>query len=53
MRFAYMQVKAGIAEVLRKFEISVDRQTPKNLKISTTEFMNIMDSKLKLNFKLI
>lgn len=48
-----MQVKAGLAEVVRNFEISVDKQTPKNLKISPTEFLNVMDSKLMLNFKAI
>jgi hypothetical protein len=46
-----MQVKAAIAEVVRKFEISVDKSTPETLKISPLEFMNVMDSKLWLNFK--
>lgn len=53
MRFAYMQVKAAIAEVVSNFEISVDSQTPEILKISPTEFMNVTDSKLMLNFKSI
>lgn len=53
MRFAYMQVKAGIAEVVRNFEISVDPQTQENLKISAKEFMNVTDGKLMLNFKSI
>lgn len=53
MRFAYMQVKAAIAEVVRKFEISVDQQTPENLIISAKEFMNVTDGKLMLNFKAI
>ena len=46
MRFAYMQVKAAITEVVRSFEILVDKQTPKNLKISPTEFMNVPDHTL-------
>jgi hypothetical protein len=40
-----------MAEVVAKFEISVDAQTPENLKISAREFMNVTDSKLMLNFK--
>jgi cytochrome P450 len=51
MRFAYVQVKAAMAEVVKRFEISVNNQTPENLKISPTEFMNVMTSKLWLNFK--
>jgi hypothetical protein len=46
-----MQVKAAIAEIVRNFEISVDKSMPESLKISATEFMNVMDSKLLLNFK--
>lgn len=53
MRFAYVQVKAAIVEVVRRFDISVDKQTPENLKISPIEFMNVMNHKLMLNFKLI
>lgn len=55
MRFAYVQVKSAIAEVIRKFEISVDPQMPKreNLKISPTEFLNVTNHKLMLNFKSI
>lgn len=53
MRFAYMQVKAAIVEVVKKFEISVDNQTPENLKISPVEFMNVTNHKLMLNFKSI
>lgn len=51
MRFAYVQIKAAIVEVVRRFEISVDKQTPDNLVISPTEFMNVMNHKLMLNFK--
>lgn len=53
MRFAYVQVKAAIVELVRRFEISVDTQTPEKLKISPTEFMNVMDHQLMLNFKQI
>lgn len=53
MRFAYMQVKAAIVEVIRNFEISIDEATPEDLKISPTEFMNVMDHKLMLKFKSI
>lgn len=51
MKFAYMQVKAAIVEVVKSFEISVDKQTPADLKISPAEFMNVTDCKLMLNFK--
>lgn len=53
MKFAYVQVKSALVEVVRRFEISVDKQTPENLKISPTEFMNVMDHTLMLNFKLL
>lgn len=53
MRFAYVQIKAAIVEVVRRFEISVDEQTPESLTISPTEFMNVMNHKLMLNFKQI
>ena len=43
--------KAAIAEVVRKFEISVDELSPENLEISATEFMNVTRSKLMLHFK--
>lgn len=46
-----MQIKAAIVEIVRNFEISVDSSTPVKLKISPTEFMNVMDSKLWLKFK--
>lgn len=55
MRFAYVQVKAAIAAVVRNFELSVDKQTPERetLRISPTEFMNVYSHKLMLNFKSI
>lgn len=53
MRFAFMQVKAGIVEIIKNFNITVDKQTPANLKISPLEFMNVTDYKLMLNFQSI
>lgn len=51
MRFAYMQVKAAIAEIVRNFEISVDSQTPDNQMVSPVEFLNVPVKKIYLKFK--
>lgn len=49
-----MQVKAAIAQVVAKYEISIDKSVPEpeNMFISPTEFVNVLNHKLYLNFKL-
>lgn len=51
MKFADIQIKAAIVEVVRNFEISIDKQTPEIFKVGPTEFMNVSDDKIMLNFK--
>lgn len=51
MKFGALMVKTMIAETLKNFEISVDEKTPKNLKISAVEFLNVPDAAIMLNFK--
>lgn len=57
MRFAYLQVKAAIVQVITKYEISIDRSMPDREKdpdafmISPLEFLNVPKHKLYLNFK--
>ncbi|CRK95085.1 CLUMA_CG008563, isoform A [Clunio marinus] len=53
MKFAYIQVKAAIAEIVRNFEVTVDKSTPANPKIGPKEYLNVTDHKLMLNFKRI
>lgn len=53
IRFAYIQVKAAIVEIIKNFEVSVDESVPDDLKISAFEFWNVTDSKLMLKFKLL
>lgn len=50
-----MQVKAAIAQVVAKYEISVDKSVPepKDLYISPSEFVNVLNHKLYLNFKFL
>lgn len=50
MRFAYMQVKAAIAEVVKNFEISVDVNMTENPVIGPVEYLDVPDHKLMLNF---
>lgn len=51
------QVKAAIAQVVAKFEISIDKCVPDQMKhpeaflISPLEFLNVPYHKLYLNFK--
>lgn len=51
MRFALLQSKAAIAEIVKCFEISVNDKTPKVLKIDPKEFLNITVGGLWLDFK--
>lgn len=52
-KFAFMQVKAAIAEVVIKFNVSVSDQTPKNFQVGAKQFLSIPECKLMLNFELI
>lgn len=48
-----MQVKAGIAAIVKNFDISVDKDMPDKLTIGPTEYLNVTDHKLMLNFRRI
>lgn len=50
-RFALMQSKAAIAEIVRNFDISVNAKTPHPLVLDPKEFMNIKTGKIWLDFK--
>jgi cytochrome P450 family 28 len=50
-KFATMQSKALIAEVIRNFDISVDPKTEEPLVIDPKEFLNVKRGGLWLNFK--
>lgn len=51
LKFALMQSKAAIAEIVRNFEITVDPKTILPLVIDPKQFMNIKIGGLWLNFK--
>jgi hypothetical protein len=46
-----MQSKAAIAEIVRKFEISVNAKTQHPLVLDPKEFINVKIGKLWLDFK--
>ena len=50
MKFALLQSKAAIAEIVNNFEISVNAKTPEKLVIDPNEFMNINIGGLWLDF---
>lgn len=51
MKFGILLVKSIIAETVKSLEISVDKQTPKDLEISPSELLNIPSAKIMLNFE--
>ncbi|CAO1400873.1 unnamed protein product [Diamesa hyperborea] len=51
MKFATLQSKAAIAEIVNNFEISVNAKTPEKLIADPKEFMNISIGGLWLDFK--
>ena len=51
MRFALTQSKAAIVEILRNFEISVNKKTQDPLIIDPQEFLNVKVGGLWLDFK--
>ncbi|CRK97114.1 CLUMA_CG010454, isoform A [Clunio marinus] len=51
MKFAVMQTKAAIVEIIKNFKITVNEKTPKKLKIDPEESLNIKKGGLWLNFK--
>lgn len=51
MKFATMQSKAAIVEIIKNFIISVNDKTEKDLVIDPNEFMNIKRGGLWLDFK--
>lgn len=50
-RFAILQTKAAIVEVLKTFKISVNSKTAANLVFDPAEFMNIKKGGLWIDFK--
>ncbi|KAG5671154.1 hypothetical protein PVAND_001367 [Polypedilum vanderplanki] len=53
MRFALMQSKAAVIEIVRNFELSVNDKTQKPLKIGATEIFNVKSGGLWLDMKAI
>ena len=51
MKFALMQSKAAVVEIIRKFKVSVDEKTESDLVIDPAEFMNIKKGGVWLKFK--
>lgn len=51
MRFALMQAKAAIAEIIRNFEITVNTKTQNPLVIDPKEFVNVKAGGIWLDFK--
>jgi hypothetical protein len=51
MKFAMMQSKAAVVEVIRRFKVSVDEKTESELVIDPNEFLNIKKGGLWLKFK--
>ena len=51
MKFALLQSKAAIAELVKNFEITVNKKTPKVLIVDPKEFLNINIGGLWLDFK--
>lgn len=52
-RFAFMQVKAAIAEIVAKFKVSVSKDTPQQLTIGADKFLSDPGCKLMLRFERI
>jgi cytochrome P450 len=50
-RFALMQSKAAIAQIVRNFEISVNEKTQNPLVLDPKEFINVKIGKIWLDFK--
>lgn len=53
MRFAMMQSKAAIAEIVKTYELSVNEKTQLPLTMEETNFLNVKKGGLWLNFKTI
>lgn len=51
MRFALMQSKAAIADIVRNFEIKVNNKTQRPLIIDPKEFINVKTGGVWLDFK--
>lgn len=51
MKFAVVQSKAAIVEIIRNFKITVNEKTEDPLVLDPTEFLNIKRGGLWLNFK--
>lgn len=51
MRLGILLVKICMIEILKNFEISLHESTSSDPKISVTEFLNVFEGKIQLNFK--
>lgn len=50
MKFAHIEVKTAISEVIRNFEVVVDERSPDDFRISPNEFMNLPDKEVLFKF---
>ncbi|KAG5671159.1 hypothetical protein PVAND_001372 [Polypedilum vanderplanki] len=53
MRFALMQSKAAVIEIVRNFELSVNDKTQRPLEIERKQFINVVEGGLWLDMKAI
>jgi cytochrome P450 family 28 len=53
MRFALMQSKAAVIEIIKKFELSVNIKTQRPLVIDPKQFLNVVEGGLWLDMKAI
>lgn len=51
MKFAHLQSIAGVAAIVKNFEITVNRKTAKKLVLDPKEFVNVKIGGLWLDFK--
>lgn len=51
MKFGTLTVKSLLVEIVKKLEISVNEKTPRESTIGATEFLNIPDAKILLDFR--
>jgi hypothetical protein len=53
MRFALVQVKAGLSHILSRFEVAHCKDTPLAIVFDTKSFVLTMNEKIPLSFKRI
>jgi hypothetical protein len=53
MRFALLQVKAGLSHILSRFEVAPCSDTPLQIVFDPKSFLLMMDGKIPLSFQRI